>query len=201
VRLSLKATLIICFLTVSSARDSRATTVNVAVPSYSMSLIAFATAKEQGYYRQEGLDVNFILMTAPLASRALIGGNVEFATVGGSALTGILAGAPMRLLFSSFNRAVFWLYGKPDIRDVKELKGKRIGISAVGSGPDSMLRDLLKAHGLDGAKDVLILATGVDSNRYAALATGAVDAVLLSTPYNFVAEEAGFRELARIIHG
>lgn len=164
-----------------------------------MSLIAFTVAKEQGYYRQEGLDVNFVLMTAPLASRALIGGNVEFATVGGSALTAILAGAPLRLLFSSFNRAVFWLYGKPNIRDVKELKGKRIGISAVGSGPDSMLRDLLKTHGLDGTKDVLILATGVDSNRYAALATGTVDAVLLSTPYNFVAEEAGFREVVSFV--
>src|ERR1043166_7501561 len=121
-----------------------------------MSLIAFMIAKEKGYYRQEDLDVNFVLMTAPLASRALIGGNVDFATVGGLALTGVLAGAPLRLLFSSFARAVFWLYSKPEIRDVKGLKGKRIGISAVGAGPDSMLRDLLTTHGLDGGTDVVI---------------------------------------------
>jgi ABC-type nitrate/sulfonate/bicarbonate transport system substrate-binding protein len=198
-RPSFKRILIICLLTVSSAREGQAKTVNVAVPSYSMSLIAFAIAKEQGYYGQEGLDVNFILMTAPLASRALIGGNVEFATVGGSALTGILAGASLRLLFSSFNRAVFWLYAKSEIRDVKQLKGKRLGVSAIGAGPDSMLRDLLKTHGVDSEKDVIILATGVDSNRYAALTSGAVDAVLLSTPYNFVAEEAGFREIVSFI--
>lgn len=36
-------------------------TVNVAVPSFSMSLVAFMAAKERGYYRQEGLDVNFVL--------------------------------------------------------------------------------------------------------------------------------------------
>ena len=178
---------------------AQAKTINVAVPSYSMSLIAFMIAKEKGYYRQEDLDVNFVLMTAPLASRALIGGNVEFATVGGSALTGILAGAPLRLLFSSYNRAVFWVYAKPEIREVKDLRGKRIGISAVGAGPDSMLRDMLKTHGLDGVKDVHILATGVDSNRYAALTSGAVDAALLSTPYNFVADEAGFREVVSFI--
>src|ERR1044071_4549321 len=138
--------LLICTIVIT-AGATHARTINIAVPSYSMSLIAFMIAKEKGYYRQEDLDVNFVLMTAPLASRALIGGNVEFATVGGSALTGILAGAPLRLLFSSYNRAVFWVYAKPEIREVKDLRGKRIGISAVGAGPDSMLRDMLKTHG------------------------------------------------------
>ena len=121
---------------------SFATTVNVAVPSFSMSLVAFMAAKERGYYRQEGLDVNFVLMPAAIASRALIAGNVDFATVGGSALTAALGGAPLRLLFSSYNRALFWLYSKPDIADVKDLNGKKIGVSSIGSGPDSMLRDL-----------------------------------------------------------
>lgn len=201
VRLSLKATLIIGFLTVSATRDAQARTVNVAVPSYSMSLIAFAfaIAKEKGCYRQEDLDVNFILMTAPIASRALIGGNVEFATVGGSALTGILSGAPLRLLFSSLKRAIFWLYAKPEILQVKDLRGKRVGVSAIGSGPDSMLRDLLKTHGLEGGKDVVILGAGVDSTRYGALTSGGMDAVLLSTPDNFVAEEAGFRGIVSFI--
>jgi ABC-type nitrate/sulfonate/bicarbonate transport system substrate-binding protein len=62
-----------------------------------------------------------------------------------------------------------------------------------------MLRDLLKTHGLEGGKDVAILAAGVDSTRYGSLTSGAMDAVLLSTPYNFVAEEAGFRELVSFV--
>jgi len=176
-----------------------AATVNVAVPSYSMSLVAFMVAKERGYYRQEGLDVNFVLMPAPIASRALIGGNVEFATVGGSALTASLGGAPLRLLFSSFNRSLFWLYSKPEIAEVKDLKGKKIGVSGIGAGPDSMLRDMLTKHGLQGGKDVAILAMGVDTSRYASLVNGVTDAVLLSTPYNFVAQDAGFRELVSFV--
>jgi len=176
-----------------------ATTVNVAVPSYSMSLVGFMVAKERGYYRQEGLDVNFVLMPAPIASRALIAGNVDFATVGGSALTASLGGAPLRLLFSSFNRSLFWLYSRPDIVEVKDLKGKKIGVSGIGAGPDSMLRDLLTKHGLQGGKDVAILAMGVDTSRYASLVNGVTDAVLLSTPYNFVAQDAGFRELVSFV--
>ena len=156
-------------------------------------------AKERGYYKQEGLDVNFILMPAAIASRALIAGNVDFATVGGSALTASLGGAPLRLLFSSFNRSMFWLYSRPEITDVRELKGKKVGVSSIGSGPDSMLRDLLRNHGLQGGKDVIILAVGVDSSRYASLANNLTDAVVLSTPYNFTAQEAGFRELVSFV--
>ena len=178
---------------------SFATTVNVAVPSFSMSLVAFMAAKERGYYRQEGLDVNFVLMPAAIASRALIAGNVDFATVGGSALTASLGGAPLRLLFSSFNRSLFWLYSRPDISEVKDLKGKKVGVSSIGSGPDSMLRDLLRTHGLQGGKDVAILAVGVDSSRYASLANNVTDAVVLSTPYNFAAQDAGFRELVSFV--
>ena len=188
--------LLVCFLLPSAGF---ATTVNVAVPSFSMSLVAFMAAKEKGYYRQEGLDVNFVLMPAAIASRALIAGNVDFATVGGSALTASLGGAPLRLLFSSFNRSLFWLYSRPEITDVKELKGKKIGVSSIGSGPDSMLRDLLRSHGLQGGKDVAILAVGVDSSRYASLANNLTDAVVLSTPYNFTAQDAGFKELVSFV--
>ena len=138
-------------------------------------------------------------MPAPIASRALIAGNVDFATVGGSALTASLGGAPLRLLFSSFNRSLFWLYSRPDIVEVKDLKGKKIGVSGIGAGPDSMLRDLLTKHGLQGGKDVAILAMGVDTSRYASLVNNVTDAVLLSTPYNFVAQDAGFRELVSFV--
>ena len=116
--------------------NSYGATVNVAVPSFSMSLVAFMAAKDRGYYRQEGLDVNFVLMPAAIASRALIAGNVDFATVGGSALTASLGGAPLRMIFSSFNRSLFSLYSRPEIADVKELRGKKVGVSSIGSGPD-----------------------------------------------------------------
>src|SRR4029078_3478004 len=122
--------LLLCLLLPS---NGFATTVNVAVPSFSISLVAFMAAKERGYYRQEGLDVNFVLMPAAIASRALIAGNVDFATVGGSALTASLRGAPLRLLFSSFNRSLFWLYSRPDISEVKDLKGKKVGVYSIST--------------------------------------------------------------------
>jgi len=45
-----------------------ATTVNVAVPSFSMSLAAESLPQERSYYRQQGLDVNFVLMPTAIAT-------------------------------------------------------------------------------------------------------------------------------------
>ncbi len=59
------------------------TRIRVGVPTLSMVVIAFTAAKEKGYYNEEGLDVEFVWMSAPVAVQALIGGNVEFSTVAG----------------------------------------------------------------------------------------------------------------------
>src|ERR1043166_4844077 len=129
--------------------SAQAATVRVGVPTLSMVVISFTAAKEKGYYKEEGLDVELIWMSAPVAAQALLGGNVEFATVSGSAIPAILGGAPMRFLFTTFNRPMFWLFSKPEIESVKALKGKKVGVSGIGSGPATLLVAILKINGLD----------------------------------------------------
>jgi ABC-type nitrate/sulfonate/bicarbonate transport system substrate-binding protein len=90
---------------------------------------------------------------------------------------------------------MFWLYAKPEIRDVKGLKGKRVGVSGIGSGPDSLLREVLRQNGLDPTRDITILSLGVMPTIFSGLQSGTVDAAMLSPPVTFKAEEAGFREL------
>src|SRR4029077_13697416 len=110
--------------------------VPVQIPAITPAATAFVVARERGYYRQEGLDVQLIVMPSAIGTQALIGGNVKFSTAGGAGLLPILRGAPLRFLFTTFNRPMFWLYAKPDIRSVAALKGKKVGISSLGSGPD-----------------------------------------------------------------
>jgi NitT/TauT family transport system substrate-binding protein len=119
--------------------------------------------------------------------------------VGGAGVLPILRGAPLRFLFATFNRPMFWLYAKPNIRSLEDLKGKRVGVSSFGSGPDSLLRDLLKKHGIEGGRDVPILAIGSGTARFQALEAGSVDAAMLSIPSNFMAKDAGYRELISFI--
>ena len=178
------------FTTIVEAR-----VIKVSVPAHSISHIAFYAAKDKGFYRDEGLEVDLILMNAGVAVRALIGGDVDFTTVGTSGVPPILRGAPLRFLFLSFSRPIHWLYAKPEIQDVKGLKGRKVATSSIGSASDVLLKSVLKNNGLEGGQNLTIVSIGVLSTRYAALVGGAVDATPLTFPWNFMAEEAGFREL------
>jgi NitT/TauT family transport system substrate-binding protein len=173
--------------------------VPVQIPAITPAVTAFAVARERGYYRQEGLDVQLVVMPSGLGTQALLGGNVKFSTAGGAGLMPILRGAPVRFMFTTFSRPMFWLYARSDIRSVESLKGKKVGVSSLGSGPDSLFREILKKYGLDGGRDVAIMAVGSGTARFYALQAGTVDAAMLSVPANLMAQEAGFRELVSFI--
>jgi ABC-type nitrate/sulfonate/bicarbonate transport system substrate-binding protein len=191
--IGIKALLFVLWLAMSG--NVRAEVLKIAIPSTTQAVLAFTIARDKGYYRAEGLDVELILMSAPIASRALLSGDVAVATVGGAGLPPILRGSPFKFLFTTYNRAMFWLYAKPEIRNVRALKGRRVGVSGIGSGPDSLLREVLRQHGLDASRDVAVLSLGVMPTIFSGLQSGIVDAAMLSPPVTFKAEESGFREL------
>ena len=64
-------------------------------------------------------------MRAPIANQALIAGSIEFSTIQVAGLIAALRGIPLKVIFGAFNRPLFWLYAKSDIKSVKELKEKR----------------------------------------------------------------------------
>ena len=175
------------------------TKVGVAIPSESMAQIALYVGIEKGYYKQEGLDVELILMRAPVANLSLIGGNVQFSTVPAAALNAALRGAPLRVVYSTFYRPMHWLYAKPQIRNVKDLKNKRIGVDGRGGAMEMLVREILEKNGIGDEKNTPLLALGVQSNRFTALESGVVDATILTFPLNFTAESAGFRQLASFL--
>lgn len=172
-----------------------AKTVRVAVPCHCTQYVAFFAARDNGYYREEGLEVELIVMAGGVAINSLIGGDVHIATLVDGTLSAALRGAPLRILFSSYERTMLWLYAKPEINDVKSLKGKRVAVSNLGSATGMFLLEILKRNGLDGRRDLITLGMGSPPTRYTALVNGSVDAAMLTEPHNFMAEEAGFREL------
>ena len=191
----MRLALALILLLLAGFGNARAEKVHIAIPSTTQAVLPFTIARDKGYYQAEGVDVELILMSAPIASRALLSGDVLVATVGGAGLPPLLRGSPFKFLFTTYNRAMFWLYAKPEIRDVKSLKGKRVGVSGIGSGPDSLLREVLRLNGLDPNRDVTVLSLGVMPQIFSGLQSGIVDAAMLSPPVTFKAQEGGFREL------
>jgi NitT/TauT family transport system substrate-binding protein len=188
---------LLMLLLLIAARTGEARVINMAVSARSLAQVAHYVADEKGYYRDEGLEVRLIVMNTAVAVQALIAGNVEF--LSGGALLAVIGGAPLRFVFSGFYRPMFWLYAKPEIRTLAALKGKKVAVSGLGSGPATLLVEHLKKHGIDGGRDLTIVGLGVTPTRFAALTNGSVDAAILIPPFTFAAEEAGFRELISFI--
>ena len=181
-------------LLLSGIPIAAARTVRVGIPGHNITQAAFYLARDRGWYAEEGLDVQLIMMAAPVSNLALIAGNVDFTSVPTAAITAALRGAPLRVLFTSFDKPLFWLYAKPEIRDIKGLKGKKIGTSGLGAA-ETLLREYLKKQGFDIGRDVTLLNTGADSVRWISVVSGSTDATVITLPWNFSAEDAGLRNL------
>ena len=88
---------------------------------------------------------------------------------------------------------------RPEIDSVKALKGKRIAINTFGSSADFAIYQLLSRNGLDPNKDVTLQAiAGSPDARFAALVGGSVDATVVNSPFEYRAEQRGFKTLLSV---
>jgi NitT/TauT family transport system substrate-binding protein len=84
---------------------------------------------------------------------------------------------------------------RPEIRRPEDLRGKKIGISSLGSAGDLIFGYVLRKYGIDANREVHFLAVGNTGERLQALLNGAVDAADLTYPADVQAERKGFRAL------
>ena len=136
-------------------------------------------AIEKGYHRAEGLTVEMIRAGGGIATQALIAGDLHFSTSAGSALTAMLRGAEIKVVYTNIDRPGYQLWSaQPEIKNLKDLIGKRVGVTSRGDTQELSVRLLMRKHGID-ANSVVYMAVGFGGARLAALQTGTVDAVPL----------------------
>lgn len=175
-----------------------AKTIRIAIPGYNITQISFFVARERGFFKDEGLDVELVQMTGTLANLALMTAEVPFTSVPTAAMTANLRGANLRVLFTTFERPLFWLYSRPQIRDVKELKNKKVGVGGLNQASYTLLREVLSNYGLESGRDYTLIQAGDSAPRFMALTSGFIDATLMPLPWNFSAQEAGMHELVAL---
>ncbi|HUK40704.1 MAG TPA: ABC transporter substrate-binding protein [Candidatus Acidoferrales bacterium] len=136
-------------------------------------------AMEEGYHREAGLAVEMIRAGGGIATQALIAGDLHFSTSAGSALSAMLRGAEVKVVYTNIDRPGYQLWsGQPEIKNLKDLIGKKIGVTSRGDTQELSVRLLLRKHGID-ANSVVYIPVGFGGTRLAALQTGTVDAVPL----------------------
>ena len=169
--------------------------VRVAVSNFSASYISMHIANKRGFYAEEGMVVEIILMAGLTSTRALIGNSVEFGSA--SNPTAAVQGAKLKILMVFNDKPPGILVAQPGIKSVAELRGKRVGGSTVGSLEYGWLKELLPKFGLQLERDVTFIPVGATSTRFTALRAGTIDASPLSPPSSFLAQDAGFPVLLR----
>jgi NitT/TauT family transport system substrate-binding protein len=138
-------------------------------------------AQDLGLFEKYGLDVKLVHIPSGSTSvAALIAGNVHaIATAGSSVVAAAAQGAPL-VIIATDGPTEFMLVSRPSILSVKDLQGKTIGVSRLGTGPDFLLRRALAKLGMVPGKDVAIVPTGLtESNkRMMVMLQGGIDATI-----------------------
>ena len=169
--------------------------LRIAIVSRSTLDMPFFVARERGFFREEGLDTELILMKANLTVPAMLGGSIDFGTATGTGVSAAVNGADVRVVLALTDKPSFDLVALPSIKSVQELRGKKIGTSGVGSLTEILARQILIANQVP-LDQVTFLPLGTSDVTYAALKAGVIEATMVQIPQNFLAQDEGFRKLA-----
>jgi ABC-type nitrate/sulfonate/bicarbonate transport system substrate-binding protein len=193
-----RAVVLIVFLCASTA--PAAERMRIGYSSISGAYVGIWVAHDAGFFAREGLDDQIILIpNGTQLAQVTVAGEVDVASLGGAAaISAALSGADFKVIGNNVNKLIFSMYGRPDIKRVEDLKGKKIGITRIGTSADISARYALRQHNLDPQKDVILLQLGAVSSIAAALRAGSIDAGMVSPPTLFLMEKLGFKELASI---
>ena len=170
-------------------------------PSRSAASWPLWMAKHGGYFERYGIDADLRFAIHPSGMAAIVGGEAQFTVYGLEQVLSAVARDPTLVMTSSYlNKGAFALIGRGDVKSVKALKGKRIGVGRVGDPPYFYTLELLNRNGL-ASTHVQWVSTGTDSTaRAAMLANGQIDAAMLTAPAYFrLTDQGTFTELANLL--
>ena len=153
-------------------------------------------AKDLGIFQKYGLDVKLATLSADLIVPALIAGELAASHLGSTPLVNSVVGGSDLVYVSSYgNYLRFWLYARPEIAALQDLRGKQVAITSRGGIIKTATELTLQRAGMDPEQDVTLIATGNLTNSVTSLVSGRVAAAMLGPPATFRAEDEGMRLL------
>jgi NitT/TauT family transport system substrate-binding protein len=162
-----------------------------AVP-YSMPWVA----EELGLLKKYDIELDFIYIpSSSTATAAILGGNVEVGLVGGVGIVNAYASGAGDLVFigSIKNIMTQSILAKPETTRLEQLRGKRVGVTRIGSNTHFFSVQVFRRAGMNPEKDIIFIQTGGDNETLGALASGRIDAAALLPPTDGRAIALGFR--------
>jgi ABC-type nitrate/sulfonate/bicarbonate transport system substrate-binding protein len=177
----------------------RLTPVRTAYSALSAGIGTLWLTHEDGHFRKHGLDSNLIYIRGgTTAVQALLAGEIQFGHLSPAPMmTAWAQGADFVWIGTTTHQMVFTLIAEAGIAKGSDLKGKKIGITRLGSASDLAVRAALEQFALS-AKDVTMISLGGIPDILIAMRAGAINAGILSPPTSTAARDLGYRPLLHI---
>jgi NitT/TauT family transport system substrate-binding protein len=173
--------------------------VSLSYTASTLTFLAGRVAVDQGFFRQEGLDVKFIQVRTAALIPALANGHIDYTMSFLPPIDSALRGVPVQMLAVFVDRSLHYLVTKPNITSGADLRGKIFALNTVdlSSSTGLVFQAVMRHFGLDPHKDVKWIPAADSPALFAMVQQGIADATFLVPPWPQNARKAGLRVLFR----
>jgi NitT/TauT family transport system substrate-binding protein len=170
--------------------------VRIGVSETHVGYLPLQVAYHRGYYKDEGIDLEVVLMPTNVINTAALTGQIDINGAVTGTVGAAVQGSPMKLLIVTVGKPLLFLVSRKEIKHPSELKGKKIAGSSPGGTATILAKQALSHYGLDPEKDAAVLPMGGSTaSRFAAMESAVVDATVLPVPQVIFAKAKGYNEL------
>lgn len=171
--------------------------VRTVIPRATLNYLSVPVAEVKGYFRDQGLENQTIVIPGSTAIAALVSGNVDFSGAGGTGMRAALRGAPIKAVMFQTEKVTWYLLAAPEIQKISDLRGKRIAVGTIGDTQDALITMLVEREGVSG-RDLSRVAMPArnTTNTILSLKTGAFSAAVVNADESLLGEKEGLRTLA-----
>jgi NitT/TauT family transport system substrate-binding protein len=157
-----------CYLSIAvalllGASIARAEKIRTAIPQANLNYLSIYVADAKGFFKDEGLENETVVISGPLSIAALLSGDVDYSGAGGSGMRAALKGAPLKGIYFQSEKVTFYLVADPSIKTAADLKGKKVAIGSAGDTQDRMITMFAERGGVT-SKEIMRIAVGADTS-------------------------------------
>jgi NitT/TauT family transport system substrate-binding protein len=177
------------------ASPVQAERIRTAIPQANLNYLSIHVAEAKGFFRDEGLDNETVVISGPLSIAALLSGEVDFSGAGGSGMRAALKGAPVKGIMFQTDKVTFYLVADPTIRSAADFKGKKIAIGSPGDTQDRLITMFAERGGVS-AREIIRISMGANTNtRVMAVKNGAAHVTAVDPGGLVFAQKEGLHSL------
>jgi len=191
--------LVLSLLLAGSIRSSGAEEISLSYTASTLTFLAGRVAIDQGFFRQENLDVKFVQVRSAALTPALANGHIDYTMSFLPPIDSALRGSPVQMAGVFVDRSLHYLVTRSTIKSPADLRGKTFVINAVDlNGSTGLVFQAVARHfNLEIGKDVKWISAPDSPALFAMVQQGIADATFLVPPWPQKARSAGMNVLFR----